>query len=222
LAVIGELSSSIAHEIRNPLASLKSSIELLKDESIPLENRRRLMDIAIDEMERLNKFITDFLAYSRPSPCEFTVFDLNILIDDIVELLKKMVEEKDIKIIKNYNGKVLIKADPQKMKQVLWNLGINAIESMEGKGGVLTISTTEQSNNIRVIVKDTGIGIKDEDKQKIFYPFYTTKQNGTGLGLAIAYRIIEEHSGSLFVNSEYGFGTTFEIILKKENERAER
>lgn len=222
LAVIGELSSSIAHEIRNPLASLKSSIELLKDESIPLENRRRLMDIAINEMERLNKFITDFLAYSRPSPCEFTVFDLNILIDDIVELLKKRVEEKNIKIIKNYNGRLLIKADPQKIKQVLWNLGINAIESMEGKGGVLTISTTEQSNNIRVIVKDTGIGIKDEDKQKIFYPFYTTKQNGTGLGLAIAYRIIEEHSGSLFVNSEYGFGTTFEIILKKENERAER
>jgi two-component system sensor histidine kinase PilS (NtrC family) len=220
LAVIGELSSSIAHEIRNPLASLKGSIELLKNDNIPDENRKKLMEIAVSEMDRLNRVITDFLAYSKPSPCDFVRFDLHVLIDDIVELLKNVKKEEDnIKIVKDYNGEFLIRADPQKLRQVLWNLGINAIEAMSQIGGELVISTRDRDDKIMIIVKDTGIGIKDEDKPKIFYPFYTTKDNGTGLGLAIAHRIVEEHGGSLVVDSRYGFGTTFEIILKKNYEK---
>jgi two-component system, NtrC family, sensor histidine kinase PilS len=215
-AAIGELSSNIAHEIRNPLASLKGSIEILKEDSVPRNYKEKLMEIALSEMNRLNRIITDFLTYSRPSPPEIKTFDLHRLLDETSELLNNVTQNKNhVSIKKNYVDTVEVDADPQKMRQVFWNLGINAIDAMPD-GGELVISTRNKDRFMEITFQDSGMGIEAENIGKIFYPFFTTKEQGTGLGLAIAYRIVEEHNGRLSVKSSPGIGTTFEIILPKD------
>lgn len=215
MATIGELSSNIAHEIRNPLASLKGSIEMLKEDTVGEGYKKKLMEIALKEMERLNLIITDFLTYSRPTPPEFKRFELHSMLDETIELLKNVEQNKgDVSIRKNYSGTLEVNADPQKMRQVFWNFGINAIEAMP-EGGELIISTRNTDRVVGITFKDFGVGIDGKDVERIFYPFFTTKEHGTGLGLSIAYRIIEEHKGSINVNSSPGVGTTFEIILPK-------
>jgi two-component system sensor histidine kinase PilS (NtrC family) len=218
-AAIGELSSSIAHEIRNPLASLKGSIEMLREDSIPGNYKERLMEIALNEMDRLNRIITDFLTYSRPTPPNVKTFDLHGLLDETMELLKNVDQNKGyVSISKDYSGMVEVNADPQKLRQVFWNLGLNAIEAMP-EGGELSVSTRNRNGIVEIIFKDSGAGIEKEHLEKIFYPFFTTKEQGTGLGLAIAYRIIEEHKGRISVTTSAGIGTTFEVILPKIYEK---
>jgi signal transduction histidine kinase len=219
-AAIGELSSSIAHEIRNPLASLKSSVEMLREDLVPKHYKDMLMEIALNEMVRLNRIITDFLTYSRPSHPEMKRIDIHEILDETVEFLKNVEQNKNtITIEKLYSGSLQVHVDPQKMKQVFWNLGLNALESMP-HGGELVISTRHSNGFIHIHFKDSGIGIEEKDIEKIFYPFFTTKEHGTGLGLAIAYRIVEEHKGRISVESNVGIGTNFEIILKETDEEA--
>jgi two-component system sensor histidine kinase PilS (NtrC family) len=214
-AAIGELSANISHEIRNPLASLKGSIEILKEDTIPHSKRRKLMDIALKEMERLNGIITDFLTYSRPTAPEFKRVELHGILDETLEILRNIEQNKgNISIKKDYSGNLEVNVDPLKMRQVFWNLGLNAVEAMP-EGGELIVSTISSDSAVEITFKDSGTGIKEKDIEKIFYPFFTTKEHGTGLGLAIAYRIIEEHEGMLHVNSSPGVGTIFKVILLK-------
>ncbi|MBI4690969.1 MAG: PAS domain S-box protein [Nitrospirae bacterium] len=217
LAAIGELSASIAHEIRNPLASLKGSVEMLLENRVAEEYKEKLMEIALKEMERLNKIITDFLTYSRPTAAEFTMFDLDLLLDDTLELLKNTTAQREnISIRKDFYGNLKVTADPQKLQQVFWNLGMNAIEAMSS-GGELKVSTRRENNFIEVVFQDTGVGIAKEDMGKIFYPFFTTKIEGTGLGLALAYKIIEEHKGKISVISKQGESTTVKVLIPQDN-----
>ena len=219
-AAIGELSSNIAHEIRNPLASLKSSIEILKEDTVATNYKNRLMDIALREMDRLDRIIKDFLTYSRPIPPLFKQFNIHELLDETVDLLRNVDQNRDtISIRKQYSGAFEVIADPQKMRQVFWNLGLNALDAMPD-GGELTISTKHENKSLVITFKDTGTGIEENKIEKIFYPFFTTKDQGTGLGLAIAYRIMEEHNGALTVESVPGIGTTFKVILRDTNETA--
>jgi len=139
------------------------------------------------------------------------------MLDETIELLKN-VEENNISINKEYTGRLEVDADPQKMRQVFWNLGINSIEAMP-EGGELIISTRNMDRAVEITFKDFGAGIDKKNIEKIFYPFFTTKEHGTGLGLSIAYRIIEEHNGRINVNSSPGVGTTFEIIMPKTDEK---
>ncbi|MEK7735497.1 MAG: ATP-binding protein, partial [Nitrospirota bacterium] len=216
-AAIGELSANIAHEIRNPLASLKGSIEMLREDRVAKEQKERLTEIALKEMERLNGIITDFLMYSTPRAAEFSVFDLNLVLDDTLELLKNTASaRKDISITKNFDGPLFVNADRQKMHQVFLNLGMNALEAMPD-GGELSVSAKHTGSSFEVVFKDTGIGIRHKNLEKIFYPFFTTKDEGTGLGLAIAYRIIEEHKGKINVISNPGEGTVFKVIIPDSN-----
>lgn len=212
-AAIGELSANIAHEIRNPLASLKSSIEMLKENKVPPRHREKLMEIALSEMERLNNIITDFLTYSRPKPLEAKRVDIHALLRETLGLLNNVQKDRGtVSIRENFEGALILDADPQKIRQVFWNLGINALEAME-EGGELVVETRRNADSVTISFADTGSGIPPSDCEKIFYPFFTTKESGTGLGLAIAYRIIEEHGGRLNVSSVPGLKTTFEIIL---------
>jgi two-component system sensor histidine kinase PilS (NtrC family) len=214
-AVIGELSANIAHEIRNPLASLCGSIEMLKEGKIPEKHRDQLMDIAISEMQRLNSIVTDFLTYSRPRPLELQEVELHGLLRDTLSLLENTGQEgQDIRIRKAFSGPLPVRVDPASIRQVFWNLGTNAVEAMD-KGGILTVSTQDFPDRISIFFSDTGPGISPDDLSRIFYPFYTTKERGTGLGLSIAYRIVEEHKGRLAVESTSGIGTNFEITLPK-------
>jgi len=133
-AAIGELSANIAHEIRNPLASLKGSIEMLKEGKLPEKHKERMMDIALSEMERLNNTISDFLTYSSPKPLEIQPVDLHSILDSTLELLKNTEHKSEISIKKDFEGQLLVHADPEKIRQVFWNLGVNAFEAMRDGG----------------------------------------------------------------------------------------
>ncbi len=213
LAAIGELSANMAHEIRNPLASLKGSIEMLREGKLTKEHGEKLMNIALSEMDRLNKIIVDFLTYSSPKPPEFFKFDLHMMLDETLELIKNAIVNTDMIVIKkDFEGQNEIVGDPQKLRQVFLNLGMNAVESMP-EGGKLMIGTKNLKDAVIISVRDTGVGIPPKNFKEIFYPFFTTKDRGTGLGLSIAYRIIEEHRGKIRVQSVPEGGTTFEVIL---------
>jgi signal transduction histidine kinase len=193
---------------------------MLKENSLPANHRERLMEIALNEMDRLNRIITDFLMYSRPATPVFMVFDLHELLDETLDLLENAGQERtSISVKKAYTGPLEVNADPQKLRQVFWNLGINALEAMP-EGGELTVSTSNQEEAVGIYFKDSGTGMSREEIEKIFFPFFTTKEKGTGLGLSIAYRIVEEHHGQLQVTSQTGIGTTFEVILPKSYEKA--
>jgi two-component system sensor histidine kinase PilS (NtrC family) len=213
LAAIGEMSANMAHEIRNPLASLKSSMEMLRENTIREEQKDRLMSIALSEMDRLNVIITDFLNYSRPMALETRKFDLHEVISQTMELLgRRDASSASVSFRKNFNGSLHINGDPQKLQQVFWNLGLNALDAMPD-GGDLTVSTEEKDKSVLITFADTGTGVDPGDLKRIFFPFFTTKKDGTGLGLSIAYRIVEKHNGKITLNSVRGKGTRFDILI---------
>jgi len=214
LAAIGELSANIAHEIRNPLASLKSSMEMLREGSLSNEQRWKLMDIALSEMDRLNHTITDFLKFSKPSPTNLAEFDLAAELDEILDLLKNRDRSLQIDFVRNFQEPFPINADKDKLRDMFWNLGTNALEAMP-EGGTLEVSAYEKDNNVIIVFADTGLGISDNAREKVFFPFYTTKANGTGLGLSTVYRIMEDHGGGISIDNRPTVGAAVTATLPK-------
>ncbi len=223
LATVGSLAAGIAHEIRNPLASLSGSIQLLQGELELKGDNKRLMDIVVHETDRLNSIITDFLDYARPKNTQAERIALGMAIDETVVLLKNSKKfSKNISITCDIDPRIRISGDSQRMRQVFWNLLINACQAMPD-GGVITISAAvsppvDGRAWCRIFISDTGLGIARESRDKIFDPFFTTKTEGTGLGLAIVYRIVEDHEGTISVDSEAGKGTRFTIRLPLSGE----
>jgi len=226
MAMIGELAAGMAHEIRNPLASLSGSIQILKQELSLKEDHARLMDIALREMDRLNTTITEFLTYAKPVPPQKRLMDINDLLSDTINLIKNSENYKGSGITIQTDLKeegMISNVDPHQISQVFWNLSLNAIQAMPD-GGVLTISSRKgemdsieglqkKSDWIEIIFRDTGEGIDEEIIDKIFLPFFTTKEGGSGLGLSIVHRIVEEHGGRIYVKSRPGRGTQFTLYL---------
>lgn len=218
LATVGSLAAGIAHEIRNPLASLSGSIQMLREETTLSDGNRQLMDIVIRETDRLNTIITEFLDYARPKNAYQEDLSLGAIVKETIVLFRNSREFRDGLVVNcAVADDMMIKGDPQRLRQVFWNLLINAAQAMQD-GGTVSISAKHKAQDPRgadviITVSDTGSGIAARDLDKIFDPFFTTKVSGTGLGLAIAYRIIEDHSGSIMVASTEGAGTTFTIRL---------
>ncbi len=213
-AFIGELSASIAHELRNPLAALKGSVEMLREKKVSEEHADQLMEIALSEMDRLNGIITDFLLYARPQEIKIEQFDLNQSLRNIITLLRGSERfHEDIEIFSNLEDELTMSGDDKKLQQVFWNLCLNAVDAISSKGSI-SIFTGKKESNIEIEVSDTGEGIDKEDIDSVFYPFFTTKEKGTGLGLAITHKIVEEHNGKITVESPgSGLGSTFKVIL---------
>jgi two-component system sensor histidine kinase PilS (NtrC family) len=224
LATVGSLAAGIAHEIRNPLASLSGSIQLLQGELELKGDDKRLMDIVVHETDRLNSIITDFLEYARPKNAQAERIALGPAIDETVMLLKNSrTFNQNIAITCDIDPRIRLSGDAQRMRQVFWNLLINACQAMPD-GGVITISAAvspavDGRAWFQIIITDTGSGIARESRDKIFDPFFTTKTEGTGLGLAIVYRIVEDHEGTISVASEAGKGARFTIRLPLSAER---
>ena len=216
-AFIGELSASIAHELRNPLASLKGAIEMLREKKVSEEHADHLMKIALSEMDRLNGIITDFLLYARPKELNKQPFDLHQSLKNVVTLLQGSESKwENVTISTKLDGSLFITGDSRQIQQVFWNLGINAVDAVSG-GGNVDIYTKRTNNAVEVIFRDNGTGISKSDIDKVFYPFFTTKEKGTGLGLSIAQKIAEEHGGKIAVESGgIGRGTTFRVIFPVE------
>lgn len=219
LATVGSLAAGIAHEIRNPLAALSGSIQVLQGELNLKDDNKRLMDIVLHETDRLNAIITEFLEYARPTSSQADNIEFLSLLDETITLLRnsKNFHERII-VQREIDPHIVLKGDPQRLRQVFWNLLINACQAMPD-GGILTIMAVpfsqaeEDASWCQITISDTGHGITDKDRGKIFDPFFTTKAGGTGLGLAIAYRIVDDHQGGITVESEPGKGTQFKIRL---------
>jgi two-component system sensor histidine kinase PilS (NtrC family) len=227
LATVGSLAAGIAHEIRNPLASVSGSIQLLQGELNLGGDEKRLMDIVVRETDRLNTIITDFLEYARPKNGNEDNITLGPLVNETIMLLKNSRNfNKDVRIECDIDNYIKIKGDAQRLTQVFWNLLINACQAMPD-GGVIAIASSPvivegDLKMCEIILADTGQGIARDFIEKIFDPFFTTKTEGTGLGLAIAYRIIDDHNGTISAESEVGKGTRFIIRLPlgKESDNA--
>jgi len=219
-AFIGELSASIAHELRNPLASLKGSVEMLRENKVSPEHADRLMNIALSEMDRLNGIITDFLLYAKPQELQKESFDVHQSLREIVTLIQSQDSSgKQATISADLEGSRFISGDPKQLRQVFWNLCLNAIDAVEDNGEV-TIYTEKINNSVAIVFRDSGSGISKADLDKIFYPFFTTKDSGTGLGLSTAQKIVEEHGGKITALSDgEGAGTTISVTLPCHNEQ---
>jgi len=210
---IGQMAAGIAHEIRNPLASLTGSIQVLREEMSLGESNLHLMNIILRESERLNRLVTDFLLFAQPPQTGFALIIPSQLIDETLQMLKNSPQfNGHISISTVCSHKATVLGDANQLKQVFWNLLLNAVQEMEG-GGKLGVTVECEEGYVKVCVSDTGRGIDSQDKGKIFEPFFTTKESGTGLGLAIVHRIVEAHGGQIWVDSETGRGTTFKLFL---------
>ena len=222
LAALGALAAGMAHEVRNPLASISGSIEILKEEMGNSPQHQHLMDIILREVGHLNSLIADFLLFARPtSPGKELVY-LNEIVKDILKVFANSPDcHPGIRLIPKFHDDLSMRGDPQPIKQVFWNLFINAAQAMP-HGGVLRVELRRFSSPSplmgepargEISISDTGLGIGESEIDKIFDPFFTTKENGTGLGLSIVHSILESYGGKITVRSQPGNGTTFTIYL---------
>lgn len=223
LALIGELAAGITHEIRNPMASISGSIQMLKDRMNDDEVNHRLMDITLREINRLNHLISDFLLFARPNPVEFVYFNLKQLILESLELVRNSERwYEDLEIETNLNDSIILRSDPEQIKQVLWNLLLNAVEAMP-EGGQIKIRTgivsspsekTRSPQIAQLMIRDTGPGFPPKILNNLFTPFLTTKRSGSGLGLAIVKRIVEGLDGKIQGKNHPGGGAEIEIQFR--------
>ena len=219
MALVGEMAAGWAHEVRNPLAAITGSIELLK-QGMELEGtNKRLMEIVLRSKDQLENFVRDFLLLARPVPAHRELVDLKVVIEEILENLKINKDWGDkIKIKKYFSSNAAAFANKEPVRHVINNLVLNAIQSME-QGGLLSIETKliqldDEKIYSEIKISDTGCGIEEDDLDKIFEPFFTKKEKGTGLGLSIVNHIIEGYNGKIKIDSIVDKGTTCRVWLR--------
>jgi two-component system, NtrC family, sensor histidine kinase PilS len=216
LATVGRMAANIAHEIRNPLASLTGAIEVLTSPLTADDSRERLSQIVARESERLNHIIKNFLEYARPAPLSIATFDVAAAAEEVLLLLEYRASPGSLKVIREFAPSLPWAVDAQQFRQILWNLCLNAVEAMP-EGGELRVSVAVRGATLEVAVSDTGEGIAAADVSHVFEPFFSTKPEGTGLGLALVHRVVQDHGGEIDVRSSPGLGTTFTLTLPARN-----
>ena len=216
MAAIGEMAAGLAHEIKNPLASLTGSIQLLREDLSDNTDHNKLMQIVLREADRLSSLVNDFLLFARPPMGKREPIELKGALMETMELFEKDSSSLgSITINKTLIPNVWIEMDMAHLRQVLWNLLLNAAESINGRGRIDIRMIPFKNRYFGVQISDNGCGIPDNMVQSIFDPFFTTKPNGTGLGLSIVHRIVESHNSMLEVESEKDKGTTFTLRFKQ-------
>lgn len=219
MAAIGEMAAGMAHEIKNPLASLTGSIQLLREDIRYDADHDRLMQIVLREADRLSSLVTNFLLYARPPAGKVEAMELEKIIIDTAELFEKGASnDRRITTTKNIQSGIWISMDPLHLRQILWNLLINAAEAIEGEGKIHIELHGSKNKQAYIKISDNGCGMTQEEINYIFDPFFTTKATGTGLGLSIVHRILEAYDALLDVESKINEGTTF-ILQFKQLER---
>jgi two-component system sensor histidine kinase PilS (NtrC family) len=219
LAAVGEMAAGIAHEIRNPLASMSGSIQVLREELSLNDEQAQLMDIVLRESERLNQTIGSFLAYARPERFAISRLDVRQAVAETATLLRNSSEVRSDHVIDVNlpDHPVWYEADSNQLRQIIWNLATNGLRAMNG-GGTLTLAAAYEAGSanredVVITVQDQGRGIPADELDAIFQPFHSTFEKGTGLGLAIVHRIVTDYSGTIEVASTVGTGTTIRVHL---------
>lgn len=211
--VLGELASGMAHEIRNPLGSIQGSLEILREDYKEGDKKAEFLDILFKEIKRLNRVVTDFLSYARPTKPALVSCDLNQLIQESISIIKPEADKKQISLRTDLISKLpQIQADPSQLKQAFLNLLLNSLQALDSSGEI-SVSSDVYNGWITVEIKDSGPGISPENLPKVFIPFFTTKKEGVGLGLGIVERVVQNHQGKISVESQEGRGAVFTIKL---------
>ena len=214
LANLGMLSAGMAHEIKNGMVAIKTFVDLLLEKNQDAE----LGDVVRHELHRINAIATQMLRIAAPNPAAFQTVRIHEVLDHSLRLLQPQITVKLITLKKHYQaGTDAVHGDDAQLQQMFMNLLLNAVQAM-GPNGTLTISTDlaegeHGARTLKIQIQDTGVGIKPENLEQLFVPFFTTKRNGTGLGLAISHRIMLEHHGTIQVQSEPGKSTVFNLSL---------
>jgi two-component system sensor histidine kinase HydH len=216
LAAVGQLSAGIAHEVRNPLSSIKMSLQILEKRMNPEGNDLKRFRIAQREVEHLEKLVNDILIFARPTEPEMTPGDINQFLKYSLNLAEKEIAEKKIRVENRFDDKIpLLPFDAAMLKQAFLNLYLNAIDAME-TGGVLSLASRlvdGERKSVSIEIADSGAGIEDEVLPHIFNPFFTTKNYGTGLGLSQVKKIVDLHGGTIEIASKKGSGTKVTVRL---------
>ena len=212
LSALGELSAGMAHEIRNPLGSIKGTAEILRDGVSDDDPKQEFANILIKEVDRLNRVLEDFLRFAKPNPVERGLFHPNQVVNDVLELTRQQAIKHRVEIVLDLADDIEIPGQGEQVKQAVLNLVLNALQVMQD-GGTLSIATKALQDKYDIEIRDSGPGVSKSDRDRIFNPFVTTREGGTGLGLAIAQRIIHGHGGHIKLESEPGDGATFIICL---------
>ncbi len=211
LAELGRVAAGLAHELRNPLASMTGSVELLKGGGLAGEERR-LLDIVLREAARLDQLVTRFLEWSRPAPLRREETDLARLLEETLTVFRNDPAAARVRLEADLRPASLA-CDPDQIRQVFWNLLANAAQAVDGSGGRIRVSCDADPGGVRVAVSDDGPGIAPSDLPRLFEPFFTTKREGTGLGLATVQRIVDAHGGTVEGESAPGWGAAFTVRL---------
>ena len=222
LAAVGILAAGVAHEVRNPLSSIKGYATYFSSLFDPQSDNKKAANIMADEVDRVNRVISELLEFARPIELELKKTRIFELVDKALRLIKYEADPAGIKIISSVEPQLLeVEVDKDRLIQVLLNIFINAIQAMPS-GGTLTVNVKARENMLQFAISDTGSGISTQDQANIFNPYFTTKKRGTGLGLAIAFKIIESHGGSITIESLKNKGTTFVISIPLEQNTLEQ
>jgi two-component system sensor histidine kinase PilS (NtrC family) len=212
LAAVGQLAAGLAHEIRNPLASMTGSIELLAGAPQLDANDRRLMKIVLRESERLELLVRDFLTFAKPKPVELARLSLSQLVSELLEVFQPTALAAGLAVLREIDQPVFVRGDESLLRQLVWNLLRNAADATPS-GGSVRVQVRADKAEAQLVVQDSGAGISASDRARIFEPFFTTKEGGSGLGLAIVQRTIEAHGGRVELESSPGRGSTFIVIF---------
>ena len=220
LAALGKLSAGIAHEIRNPLSSIRGLAQFVYNSFSKTDERKEDLNTIIQEVDRLNKLVVQVLDYAKLKELNLTSFSLNHLINKIVELFKQEIKSKQIRFYLGFSLDIsLIEADKDQIRQILMNVVINAIQAIPEKGKIKIKTEKDLLRGepaVKLVIEDNGIGIAEKDLNQIFDPFFSTKEQGSGLGLSIVYKLVEGHQGEIKVESKEGEGTKFIIFLPQK------
>ncbi|EPK7471735.1 two-component system sensor histidine kinase ZraS [Klebsiella aerogenes] len=222
LMALGHLAAGVAHEIRNPLSSIKGLAKYFAERTPPGGEAQELALVMAKEADRLNRVVSELLELVRPAHLNYQPVDINALIHHSLQLVSQDAQSRGIALQFTPRPELTsIKADPDRLNQVLLNLYLNAMQAI-GRDGVIHVSASEADRQrVKIVVKDSGKGMSDEELQAIFTPYFTTKADGTGLGLAVVQNIIEQHGGTIRAESQPGAGAIFTLWLPVDAQRRE-
>ncbi len=224
LVSLGRLASGMAHEIRNPLNAISLSVQRLKREFSPAEEKRKeydqFLDIVRNELTRVDRIVEEFLLSTKAN-IPFSQEKLYTIVEEVLMVIKEKAASRNVELRNNVHADIIVESQKDRLKQAFYNIIVNGVEAVQSKG-VVELCTEKHGGAVDVIIKDSGAGIKEEERGRIFEYYFTTKDKGIGLGLPISYIIIKDHNGDVKVSSEEGAGTTFVITLPLKHDTEEK